>query len=289
MVGQRYPSAAERPPGIIAGFMSVKFTGSEYWVIRSDPSLAGSAHTLLVRVQPEGLARGRSEGACIPLDGRLTASVIVYSVSADSLATGRLWSHPEWATEVLSPRWQEADSLGEAMEFLVPGFGTSANAAVLVLSHGDGPSEGQARVYPSLAALRYRVNLAVHTPTSPSIAPIALSASPAFIDDRPAWSPNGQELLFERKAAGTGLSRIYRDSVTRVVPGPPVPLTAGSVNQYQPDWSPRGDWVAFTQDSAGGSLQRDVWLYNVGTGVSTQLTNRPGWETSAHSNPTDSA
>ena len=278
MVGIRYPSAALRFGSIFAP-MQLSSLGSEYWVVRSDPSLASSQQALVVRILPEGISRGRNPAdPCFATDGRLTGSVILYSVPADSLASGRLWAHPEWARRVLSPRWVDADSLRGPVEFVVDGFGSAFNAAVVVISLGDGPSEGVGKMATSGGSpmLPYRLNLSLRTALSPALTHVSIGAS-LSIEDQPAWAPGGKEVLFTRTNPATGIGRIYRDSVFRFIPAPPALLTPGTENQGFPDWSPRGDWVAFAQDSGTTGLRSDIWMYNTWTGGSAQrLTFRQG-------------
>jgi TolB protein len=65
-------------------------------------------------------------------------------------------------------------------------------------------------------------------------------------DGQPAWSPNGQQLIYISKDDGNfELYRINRDGSGKVR------LTNDPHSDGLPVWSPRGDWIAFRSDRDG--------------------------------------
>ncbi len=279
MVGTRYSAAGSFP-------MSLHPFGSEYWVARADPSLGTTSRDLVVRVSPEGIHRclvnDPSGGPQQYVrDVRLMTSVVGYSVPAESLKTGQLWAHPEWATQALAPIWVDVDSVAGGLELVLPGFGTSVNAAVVVISLGDGPSGGWANsnLDGSSAILPYRLNLALRASPFQDPNPVALLADPLLLDESPAWSPEGNEIAFVRRDLTTGVSGIYRKSLTS---GSPVLLgTAGPESRSDPDWSPRGDWIAFSREGSGSPAEAHIWAVNRWTQELRQITSGQGsWDSS---------
>jgi len=268
--------------------MRLNSLGSEYWVVRSAAGLTQSPLDLIVRVSPEAIYRVRNDfdndgdsvvDSCIVQDGRMVASVVAYSVPAESLQTKILWAHPEWATVALEPVWVDVDSAAGGLEFVLPGFGTTCNAAVVVISLGDGPAQGFARfstsklfVWGNNNALPYRVSFALRAPPYQSMNPALLQRAAGAADDRPSWSPSGQEVAFQSTIPSfSTYSQIYRKGLDG---SPPTRLVQQPHNQYAPDWSPRGDWVAFERDS-GSIIQSDLWLYNTTASELRRLTYWP--------------
>ena len=263
--------------------MKLNSLGSEYWIVRSAGGLTQAPLDLFVRVSPESVYHSPvefPEGNCFAQDGRLVASLVAYSVPPESLETRILWAHPEWATLALDPVWVDVDSAAGSLQLSVGGFGTTYNAAVVVISLGDGPSQGTATwtTFPNTCclgnnnALPYRVSFALRAPPSQATSPVLLHRTAGAADDKPAWSPGGQELAFQSTIPSfSSYSQIYR----RALDGsPPAPLVLQPHNQYAPDWSPRGDWVAFERDS-GSVIQSDIWAYNTTSSELRRLTYWP--------------
>jgi Tol biopolymer transport system component len=258
--------------------MFIDTFGSEYWVVRSDTvSLGTAARDLVVRVVPDSLARREVGGIlCVPVvhDSRLVASVMGYRAQSDSL-----WSRPEWATTAIEPRWVDVDSAAGALEFVVPNFGTTHKAAVVVISLADGPRQARGMFenapIPASRDLPYRVGLALRPATALSPNPFPIAESASAMDDYPTWSPSSDEVAYSHAVVGQYV-QIYRRKLDGSAPSVLVQPSQPH-NQHAPDWSPRGDWVAFEQDSAQG--QCDIWLYNPsGTmGGPTRLTYQPGY------------
>jgi len=83
----------------------------------------------------------------------------------------------------------------------------------------------------------------------------------------PAWSPDGQSLLFESSLHGkVGIYSINRDGsgLRR--------LTTDSSGNYQPNWSPDGRRIVFSSDRNGHG---DLYLMNADGTALTRLTTMP--------------
>ncbi len=272
-VGLRYLGTHSYP-------MTLQPMGSEYWVIRSDPSLWNlGQQELVVRVTPEGVGRKEAllPGQCLPSgqpllgDSRLMASVVAYGPPNGS-ENGPLWQNPHWAQRAIAPRWVDTDSSAGDLEFPVPSFGDTFKAAVVVISLADGPAQRWVQTkagaqYHEL--LPYRLTLALRKAPLQSQSPLAVSTSAFSAEDHPTWNPRGDTLAFQAPIAGR--KQIYRKAVsggtaTQISPAP-------TLNQHRPDWSPRGDWIAFSEDF---SSQERLYAYSFGSGTRRQLTFTTG-------------
>lgn len=283
------PSMAVRETSIVgvrhsaAGSLEMKLHpfGSEYWVVRADPALGTTPRDLVVRVSPEGLYRCFSASDGKIFDFRLMASVVGYSAPADSLSDGQLWAHPEWAVQALAPIWMDVDSVAGGLELVLPGFGTTVNAAVVVISLGDGPGGGWSQIAldGSSGIFPYRLNLGLRGASYQNPNPTALVADPGRIDESPTWSPAGDEIAFVRRDPTTGVSGIYRKSLTS---GSPVLLGAeGPGSRSDPDWSPRGDWIVFSRGGTVSPAEAHIWVVNRWTQEQRQITSGQGsWDSS---------
>jgi Tol biopolymer transport system component len=277
MVGTRYSAAGSLP-------MKLHRFGSEYWVVRADSALDldTTPRDLLVRVSPEGIYHCFNNSLSVFQDFRLMASMVGYAVPAESLSTGQLWAHPEWAMQALDPIWVDVDSVAGGLELVLTGFGTSVNAAVVVISLGDGPSAGWSGLDYQIEAdgiFPYRLNLALRAAPFQTPNPVALVADALRIDESPTWSPAGNEIAFVRRDAATGVSGIYR----KPIDGSPLTLlgTAGAESRADLDWSPRGDWIAFSRGSLGTPAEAHIWGVNRWTEDLRQITSGQGsWDSS---------
>jgi flagellar hook capping protein FlgD/putative Ig domain-containing protein/WD40 repeat protein len=247
--------------------------GAEYWVVKSDASVWSPGQDLIVRVTPEDVHRAIRyyQDVCqIPTstyyDARLVASVVAYAPPSGSVADARLWEHPEWAARAFPPKGVDVDSLAGPLEFVVPSFGDSFKAAVVVLSLADGPSQSYSAsaLKSYVEALHYRLDVGLRTSPFQQPSPMSVSASPSESESSPTWSPAGNELVYQADSAGVSLIRRRG-------------LTGGNARRVttgrQPDWSPRGDLIAFVRDSSAN--KSDVWLYDTLTALAQRLTFKP--------------
>jgi Tol biopolymer transport system component len=257
----RERSFAGTPTGVLnpanAHALALAHFGSEYWVVRSNPSLWDANRDLVVRIMPEGFA-----------SMRLMASAVAYGEQA--LAGGQpdsLWNHPEWAQLVVGPGWIDlATGVDpDPLELVVPNFGMTHKAALIVITAGSTQGDTPSDSY----ALPFRMNLTLRTPPFQSPNPVQVTTFlPPYAAALPAWSPDGVEMVFTRSDATAGPDQIYRAPAAG---GTATALWPQPFGQYYPAWSPRGDWVAFDQDAGGGSC--DIWALNPTTGASRRLTS----------------
>lgn len=250
--------------------MALEPLGSEYWVVRCDPSAWTTGQDLVIRVTPEGYYRpeeSHSYGGVVCLrravaDGILAASVMPYAPPDGSVLSGQLWQHPEWAINPIAPTRTAVDSAAGALEFVVPGFGSSSKAALVTLSLADGPlqvasSGGGISQY--IGALPYRVSFALRRAGYQTQNPWPQLASGSYWDEDAAWAPSGDSIAFTRRVSGVGkicLKALGGSTPQQMLPGSP-----SGDDQSKPDWSPRGDYVLFTLRPSG-SNQQDLWVYN---------------------------
>lgn len=266
------PGAGGSPPRRL----ELDMFGAEYWVFKADPSLQATQQDLSVRVRAARLMKGSYSGepvdwnACKRADysGRLTASVITYSVASDDL-----YLHPEWATGVTT---QEVvlDRPNQDIVLEVPAFGGATKAVVVVVTLGDGPEgtyalgnwppklPGQPRTYPIELMV---MPVANDVPMDP----FALAATPR-VETSPAWSPAGDSLAFEGMDV-SGARRIFIAAASQGAVARPL-VTANSA-QYDPAWSARDRSIAYAQTGSNG--RRDLWRMPP-AGPAQQLTSMPG-------------
>ncbi len=253
----RSVSLLTRPP---SRPMNLTTFGAEYWVLRADAALGSTSQDLVIRVTPEGARTWTAQGdACTKADDTLLGSVIPYSQHRlENGALDSLWKHPEWAGTPTEPIVVDVDSAAGALQWVIPSFGTTTRAAVVVLSLADGPSQGYSdRAQSSYGAqpMRYRLSLALRQAPFDSIDVRMLARTSGATDDHPSWSPAGDTIAYEATLpVQSSLQQIYRVPANG---GTPTRVHEQDLRQSSPDWSPRGDWVAFEAESVGFS---GIWV-----------------------------
>jgi Tol biopolymer transport system component len=103
------------------------------------------------------------------------------------------------------------------------------------------------------------------------------AARPAPVDDLyytrnvfgPAWSPDGQQIVFT-----TDISGRFNLWKVRASGGWPVQLTQSDDVQSGAVWSPDGKWIVYQQDHAGNELY-DLYAIPADGGDPVNLTNTP--------------
>lgn len=91
-----------------------------------------------------------------------------------------------------------------------------------------------------------------------------------LIESAPDWSPNGQYIVFEGRAAGSTNSDIYRVPASGF--GQPEKIIASDANDIRPRYSPDGNYLMFTSDRSGNW---DVFMLNLLTQELYQFTSSP--------------
>ena len=105
------------------------------------------------------------------------------------------------------------------------------------------------------------------------------SSSDGFIGYEPAWSPNGDVIVY----SAAHLERVNGQDEPRldlfaVAPGggPSTILTPGADQESEPDFSPDGTQLAFTMVSATSGGPRGIGIAGAGGGVGTLVTTTNG-------------
>jgi len=249
---------------------------ANYWVIRPSVSVATQDRDLVVRISPRSFFKA---GTFLSLGGndlRLLASVVAYN-QADVLGDEtNLYNLPAAAVYSTPVKWVDCDSLASDIELVVPSFGVTHKAAVIVISLGDGPRSkfSELDLIGYREDLPYRLDVSLRTTPSLSQQPSVVSAASTQPDDWPTWAPSSDELAYSAVDFGVAvLFQIYR---RRLDGSPAVRVAPQVMNQFSPDWSPRGDLIVF--ESRPAADQSDLYLAGAVQQTLTQLTIMSGCE-----------
>jgi hypothetical protein len=203
------------------------------------------------------------------------ASAVAYDRLDASGEESELWQHPEAAVYATSARWVDCDSTATDLKLVVPSFGLTHKAVVVVITLADDAGEYYARIGDVAyeEAMPYRLELGVATAPTPALAPHAVSALAGTQDDWPAWSPAGDEVAYSAIVVPGGPYQVHR---RRLDGSAPEVVAPQGFSQFEPDWSPRGDRIAWATQPYPWRL--DLWIADLSAPGSPpiQLTNRPG-------------
>jgi len=244
--------------------------GAYYFVVHANTELAASTQDLILRISPDSLLRRgyvQDGGPCQEADygASLMVSVVTYSSDSDSL-----YLHPELMTDVVTKK-VDADSLAGWAEFVIPSFGQSTKAVVIVVSVVEGPA-GRTPPNGLTGTLPIRFAAALRGGAYQATNPLPVAETQNVPESEPTWAPTGDEIAFVRDDPGTGHRQIMRKGLAG---GSASLVLSRPYDQYQPDWSPRGDWIAFVQDdSLGGGA---IWIANPSTGAFSKLPTPAGY------------
>lgn len=137
-----------------------------------------------------------------------------------------------------------------------------------------------------------------------AIAPLPGASDPRFVEDMPAFSPDGKHVLFsryqtvekEKKVRTVKSMDLYQVPFNDGKGGEPVPLPNASTNgmyQYFARYAPNGKWISFCRaDAHKGVFARkdsDIYLLSLGDHAVTKLAlNKEGAMDSWHDWSADS-
>lgn len=252
--------------------LAITALGSNYWVLRADPTIQNVNRELVVRIIPDSGSR------CGNVTVRLLASAATYNLADATGEESILWQHPESATSVTPIASTVVDSSTTPIEVVIPNFGLTNKAAVLVLSTGAGP-DGLLLSSPKLPyreSVPYRLEVGFRTTPYQAPNPVSVSNRPELPEGMPTWSPTGDELAYYSVDASQYTQpQIFRRKLDGSAP---TRVAAQTKMQLAPDWSPRGDKIAFEAQEVG-QLSSTIWiaeLGGVGTTALRQLTTASG-------------
>ncbi len=92
----------------------------------------------------------------------------------------------------------------------------------------------------------------------------------SLVSGVPQWSPDGSRILF---AGGIGGGELWTIAADGGFPRRLAPHPGGAGRTAPPTWSPDGRWIAHASNKDGST---ELWLWSVGDGQETQLTDLGG-------------
>lgn len=238
--------------------LAISQHGANYWVLRAGSGLTSTDRKLAIRITPLSALK-LANFFETPTGGRLQVSLVKYS-HEDTTASEEsiLWRHPEWISSVTPISFVDVDSITSEVEIIVPDFGASTKAAVLVMSVTDGRAQRWRNLLDGFTpdALRYRLDLSFRANTQQQVAERLFSPVDS-LRATPAWAPDGNTLVYSAREP-SGRVRLWRESLSG---GGPVTLNSQSMDQFFADWSPRGDLVAYEAiPNPGIGSETDLYL-----------------------------
>lgn len=242
--------------------VALRAYGSDYWIAKADPSIRDANRTLKVRAQPLGRVAWPNCG----FNGRMMVTVVSYNAPQDSLNV--LWRNPSYVTAVYGPVALEVDSIRGSADLSISNFGTTNNAAVVILTLEEGPGGhlGLGGYTDGQPKLPYQLTVGF----SPASVATAVQAAPDSVDRGPVWAPSGTQLAYIHQISGSS-QRIYKQNLDGSGKAP-LFVPSSDIRIYYCDWSPRGDWVVYDR-SPNLYTPFDIWAYNVNTSEQRQLTS----------------
>ncbi len=260
--------------------LAVSQAGANYWVIRAGNGLTSTDRKLAVRITPLSALKLDSSTPS-SAGGRLNVSLIKYNhADASTAEESILWDHPEWITGVTPIVSVDLDTVTNEVEIILPNFGLTTKAAVLVMSVGDGRGGKWGNLLADFTrdALHYRLDLGFRQSSQLQVA-ARLFAPVDSLRATPGWAPDGDNIVFSAREP-SGRVRLWRQAVSG---GTPVAVNAQQIDQLYPDWSPRGDVIVYEGiPNPSITTQTDLYLSPVspypGVNPPTALTNLPGCE-----------
>jgi Tol biopolymer transport system component len=93
---------------------------------------------------------------------------------------------------------------------------------------------------------------------------------PGFDDSGPAWSPDGQRMVFTTNREAKDRRAIYMYDG-----GDPQPVKSGNTFYRNPRWHPTEERLVYTRNPVGTTGERDVWSLDLASEVETPISEDP--------------